>query len=95
MYAYAAGEHIAQAQNLVGRIQSAILFPLMMLMFAVAILVFFWGGFQFVTNADNDQGREAGKQHMLYGIIGLLVMISAYAILKVALNTFGITLPTP
>lgn len=95
MYAYAAGEHIAAAQNLVARIQSAFLFPLMMLMIAVAVLVFFWGGFQFVVNADNDKGREDGKRHMMYGIIGLLVMISAYAILKVALYTFGLTPPTP
>ncbi len=92
MYAYASN-HVQAAQTVLGKIESAILFPLMALMVAVAMLMFIWGGFEFVMNADSDQGRETGKKHMLYGVIGLLIIISAYAILKVALNTFGVPLP--
>jgi hypothetical protein len=38
--------------------------------------------------------RETGRRHMLYGIIGLLVMLSAFAILRIAIETFGIGLPS-
>ncbi len=92
MYAYAAG-HTAAASSLLAKIQSAILFPLMSLMVGVALLVFLWGGFQYVVHADEDSGREEGKKHMLFGIIGLLVMLSAYAILKIAALTFGVQVP--
>lgn len=92
MIAYAADPaHIAAAKTLLGKIESAILFPLMTLMMAVAFFIFLWGAYQFVLNADDDSARTEGKSHMLYGIIGLLVMISAMAILKVAAGTFGVS----
>ncbi len=92
MIAYAAdAAHITAAKTMLGKIESAILFPLMTLMMAVAFFVFIWGAYEFVLNADDDSARTIGKTHMMYGIIGLLVMISAMAILKIAAGTFGVT----
>lgn len=84
------GAPVAAAQNMLGRIEDVILFPLMTLMIAVALLVFIWGLFQYVANADNETARETGKSHMLYGVIGFVVMVSALAILKIAAGTFQI-----
>jgi hypothetical protein len=92
MIAYAAeGAHVVAAKSMLSRIENAILFPLMSLMLTIALFVFFYGIYEYVLNAENDEARIAGKQHMLYGIIGLIVMLSAYAILKIAAGTFGIT----
>jgi uncharacterized membrane protein YbhN (UPF0104 family) len=92
MIAYAAdAAHITAAKSMLAKIESAILFPLMTLMMAVAFFVFLWGAYEFVLNADDDAARSIGKAHMVYGIIGLLVMISAMAILSIAAGTFGIT----
>jgi uncharacterized membrane protein len=63
----------------------------MTLMMSVAFLLFIVGVFEFVMHGDEDSARETGRAHMLYGIIGFLVMISAYGILKIAAGTFGIT----
>ena len=87
------GEHVVAAKELLGKIENIILFPLMSLMMAVALLVFLWRAYEFVVHADDEKGRSTGKTHMLYGIIGLLVMISAYTILKIAAGTFGIDVP--
>ncbi|QQR65377.1 hypothetical protein IPH92_02250 [Candidatus Kaiserbacteria bacterium] len=93
MIAYAAGgAHITAAKAMLAKIESAILFPLMTLMMAVAFFIFIWGAYQFVLNADDDTKRTEGKAHMLYGIIGLLVMVSAMAILTIALGTVGVTI---
>ena len=67
-----------------------ILYPLIALMTAVAILVFLWGCFQFVQSADNEEGRAKGSRHILWGLIGLLVMISAFTILKLAAGTINL-----
>ena len=88
-----ASQATAAASSLVSKIEDVILFPLILLMMGVALLVFLWGMFQFVANATSEQGREDGKQHMLWGIIGLLIMLSAYAILNIATSTFGISIP--
>lgn len=94
MIAYAApAAHVAAAQSMLARIEDVILFPLMTLMIAVAVLIFFYGMFQYVQNADSESGRETGKQHMLYGIIGFLIMVSALGILKIAAGTFGVDVP--
>ena len=92
--AYAAAPN---AQTLVGpfvdKIKGAILFPLIALLVGVALLVFLWGVFAYITHAEGDEARKTGQKHMLFGTIGLVIMVSAYAILHVAAETFGITIP--
>ena len=90
MIAYASG-HTVEDRRILGNIEQEILFPLLTFMLSVALLMFLWGAYQFVQGADNDEGRTTGKRHMLYGIIGMLVMLSALAILRIAAGTFGIT----
>lgn len=83
----------AVAQGFVDNINTIFLFPLINLLLGVAIVVFMWGGFQYVANADNDSARQAGARHLLYGVIGIMVMVSALAILNLAAGTFGIAVP--
>ena len=69
MIAYAAdAAHIVAAKSMLSRIESVILFPLMTLMVSVALLVFLFGIYEYVLNADSDEARAAGQKHMLYGI---------------------------
>lgn len=80
----------ATAAAFVDKINEIILFPLIVLLMAIAMLVFIWGGFQYVAGANEPVKREEGRRHLLWGVIGFLVMVSAYAILEVAARTFGI-----
>ncbi len=90
MYAYAATQAQIQAQSLLTKINEAILFPLITLMMALALLIFLYGAFEYVRGAANDGDRETGKRHLLWGTIGMLVMLSALSILYVAAGTFGL-----
>ena len=78
------------ATEFVDKLNDIILFPLITLMSGVAFLVFIYGCAVYIMNASNDTAREEGKKHIMYGIIGLLVMLSAYALLSIAANTFGL-----
>jgi hypothetical protein len=93
MIAHASG-HIEASNNLLLKIEDQILFPLMTLMMAVAVLVFVFGAFEYISNADEDSAREKGKSHMMYGIIGLVIMVSALGILRIAGNTVGCDIDT-
>jgi hypothetical protein len=44
-------------------------------------------------NAGNEEGRSVGKKHMIWGIIGLLIMIGVYGILGILGGTFGFSTP--
>ena len=93
-YAAEASAAAQAAQGFVDKINQTILFPLITLLMAMAFLVFLWGCFEYIRDAASDSGREKGKTHILWGTIGMLVMLSAYAILNLAAGTFGIDLPS-
>lgn len=79
------------ARMFVEKLNSVILFPIIFLLSGVALLVFLYGAFRYVTNASSETGRQEGQRTMMYGLIGLLIMISAYALLSVAAGTFGLS----
>ncbi len=79
-----------EAGDFVTRVNNAILFPLIALLSGIAFLYFLWGCAQYIMNANNESAREDGKKHIMYGLIGLVVMLSAFAILSLAVNTFGL-----
>ncbi len=89
MIAYAAGTDIAL--RFVAKINEIIVVPLIVLLMAISVLVFIWGGLQYVLNASDEKARTSGRQHLLWGVVGFLVMVSAYAILSIAANTFDIS----
>jgi FtsH-binding integral membrane protein len=64
--------------------------PLIRLSFAVALVVFLWGVFGYIKNADSSEDRKKGTQHIIWGLVGLFIMTSVFTILEIALNTFGI-----
>ena len=75
---------------LVENIETFIIDPLIILLFALALLLFLWGLAQFILKASSEEGKKEGKRHMLWGIIGIFIMVSVYGILRVLTNTFGI-----
>ena len=79
--------------SLLGKINEFILNPIIILLFVVALLVFFWCLVEFIYKACSEDGRETGKRNMIWGIVGMVVMVSVYGIIRLVLNTFGIPYP--
>ncbi len=67
-----------------------ILTPAEYLVFALAILYFMWGVVMFIKNADNESKRQEGISHMIWGIVGLFIMLSAKGIINFILSTLGL-----
>jgi uncharacterized membrane protein YidH (DUF202 family) len=82
-----------KAAQIIRNVNREILNPLIALLFAAALAVFLWGLVEFIRSAESDQARTKGQQHMLWGIIGIAIMVAARAIIFVIVNTFG--LPEP
>lgn len=52
--------------------------------FAIAFLVFIWGIFKyFIFGGANEADQEQGKQLMIYGIVGFVLMVSVWGLVKV------------
>ena len=76
--------------KLIENISKLIVNPAIELLIAVAFLVFLYGVFEFVMNSGDEKGRDQGKQHIAWGLVGLFVMVSAFGIIKVILNTINL-----
>jgi len=78
------------AYDFVQTFNDVILFPTIGLLSAVALLIFIFGAFQYVVRANDPAARQQGIKHITWGIVGLVVMLSAYTILLLFANTFGL-----
>lgn len=76
--------------DLLKKVNATILNPTILLLFAVAIIVFVWGLIQFLVSSETDEGRETGKRKILWGLIGMFIMVGALGIIRIVLNTFGV-----
>jgi len=61
--------------------------PIILFLMAAALFIFLWGIAEYIRGSDSDSVRTTGKQHMLWGLVGLFIMVSAYTILKVLVDT--------
>ena len=63
----------------------------LMLLFAGAIAVVFViiGGYQYLVSAGNEEVAEKGKKTLINAIIGIVVVVLAYAIINVIVNLVG------
>lgn len=73
-----------------GNINKLILNPLIGLLFALAMLFFFYGVFQFISNDSDSEKKSTGKMHMLWGIVGITIMMGVWTILNIVLGTIGV-----
>lgn len=66
-----------------------ILNPLIAVMFAVALASFMFGIVTYIWNPDNENLREKGRQSMMWGIVGMFIMVSVFAIMRFIISSIG------
>ena len=71
-------------------VNKLIINPLILLLFALALVYFLYGVFEFILNQENDEKKTKGKTHMMWGIIGIVIMMGVFMIMKIIMNTFNI-----
>lgn len=59
-------------------------------MFAIALVMFLWGVRGYIAGADNEEVRQKGAKQILWGIIGMGIMVMSFSIVRVVIQTFGI-----
>ena len=67
-----------------------ILSALIPFLFGIALIGFLWGVAQFILQSDNEEKRREGRQIMMWGIIGLFVMVAVWGLVALIGGTFGI-----
>ena len=63
--------------------------PAMLLVFTLGFLVFIWGLLQFMWHLKDGSGHDEGVKHMLWGTVGMFIMVSVNGILALIINFVG------
>lgn len=71
------------------KIKEHILNPFISFLMVLAFVYFVYGLVIFIANFDNETKRSAGKLHMIWGVIGLVIMVSVYGLLDVVRDTIS------
>jgi len=72
----------------------SILNAIIPIIIALAVVYILWGVVQsFVKGSDEE--RQAGHSKILYGIIGLFVMVSIWGLVNILVNTTGLNNQIP
>ncbi|MEK9209267.1 MAG: pilin [Patescibacteria group bacterium] len=68
-----------------------ILDALIPLLMVAAFVVFLWGIVKFITSGGDEEKKKSAKSLIIYGLIGLFVMVAVWGIIKLVQGTFGVT----
>ncbi|MBP9839784.1 MAG: hypothetical protein KBC44_02275 [Candidatus Pacebacteria bacterium] len=93
-----AGAGVSTIQTFICKLND-ILSALIPFLIALGIVYFVWGVISYVVGND-EEAKKKGRDRMIYGIIGLVVIVAVWGIVRWVTNTFNvnnnttITLPT-
>ena len=76
--------------SLLQKIVNNVVSPIIYLLMALAVVYFIWGVMVFIQNADSADKRKEGYDHMIWGIVGLFIMVSAKGLIYIILSTLGL-----
>lgn len=60
-----------------------------------AIIVFFWGIVKFIAHTDDEKAVAEGKQIMIWGMIGIFVIVALWSIVGYVQQSLGLDLSLP
>lgn len=80
----------ADIVTLMGSINRVIINPLIVFLFALAVVYFVYGLVRYLLTPDNEEIRTSSKSHMLWGIFGMFIMIAVFGIMNILLKTLTV-----
>ncbi|TSC53777.1 MAG: Uncharacterized protein LiPW39_66 [Parcubacteria group bacterium LiPW_39] len=84
----------AQVTQILDKVK-AVLNYVIVILFVLVTLYFIWGVVQYVSAAGDEEKLKNGKQHMIWGIIGMVAMAAVWGIVKIIVDYFVLGGGTP
>ena len=81
-----------EGSTVLARFVEFIIDPAIALIFTAGFLLFLWGIVVFIYNLREGADYKPGLQHMIWGLVGILIMMSVYEIVILVSNTLGLDL---
>jgi uncharacterized membrane-anchored protein len=85
----AGAQQLSNIETLVQSI-SRIINIIIPIVFALALLFFFWGVAQYILNSGNDEAQKEGRSKMIWGIVALFVMSAVWGLVRFLGTAVGV-----
>ena len=76
--------------SVIEKFVALIIDPTIKIIFAAGFFLFIWGFIEFFWKLGQGNDQNQGKMHMVWGVVGMLIMVSVKGIINLILDTFGI-----
>jgi len=73
----------------IANVKIAIINPILVLIFGASAVLFVWGAARYILGSDSEEARSTGSKHMLWGIIGMFIIVAVGGIISIIKNTIG------
>lgn len=82
------GGQITTIQSFICKLNE-ILGALLPFLIALGVLYFVWGVITYMIASD-EEAKSAGRNRVVFGIIGLVVIVGLWGLVRIVTNTFGL-----
>jgi len=76
--------------DVLARFKVLIIDPATLVVFTAGFLLFMWGLAMYLWKLKDGGDTKTGVNHMIWGLVGMLVMVSVYGIIALIANTIGV-----
>ena len=77
-------------QDSINTVISIITTSIIPLLITLATVGFLWGMIKYITAADDENKLKEAKWFILYSLLGLFVMVSVWALVKILVGSFSL-----
>jgi len=68
---------------------------LILLIIAIAVLIFFYGLWGYVMNSGDETKRKESLQYIIYGVFGIFVMVAVWGLVSLLAGFIGESVGVP
>ena len=77
------------AQLVIDKFVQYVVNPAILVVFSFGLMMFVYGLVEFLYNLSKGGETRNGRDHMLWGVAGMFIMVSVFGIIRVLNDTFG------
>ena len=78
----------ASHEQIIKTVVDELLKPLANVLLVLATVFFVYGVVEYIAGASNETARTTGKRHIVWGLVGLAIMVSVRVILSIIRSFF-------
>jgi uncharacterized membrane protein YidH (DUF202 family) len=75
--------------SLLNAVNKVVINPIIIFIFSLGVVLFLFGIVKYLLNPSDENIVKESKNHMLWGLLGMLIMVSVFGIMNLIIKSIG------